>query len=143
MNVLHSRVSKSNLDNVPIEDGQIVLTKDTNEVYVDLGEKRNSISDFIYVDDITKVEKGSANPYKVYFSSKQNNIYRYDTDTTEFIPLLKEALDALDELAKKAMTLGENTTVNHVAVFDANGQVIDGGKTIDEIISDALPVWES
>lgn len=143
MNVLHSRVSRSNLDNVPIEDGQILLTKDTNEVYVDLGEKRNSISDFIYVDDVTKVEKDSVNPYKVYFSNKQNNIYRYDTNTDEFVPLLKDTIDALDELAKIAMALGENTTINHVAVFDKNGQVIDGGKTVDEIISDAAPVWES
>ena len=34
MNVLHSRVSKSNLDNVPITDGQVILTIDTNVLFV-------------------------------------------------------------------------------------------------------------
>lgn len=143
MNVLHSRVSKSNLDNVPITDGQIILTKDTNELYVDLGEKRSSISDFIYVEDITTLNKEDANQYKVYFANKQNNLYRYNATTSEFVPLLKDTLHQLDELEKRSMSLGQNVTENHVAVFDATGQVIDGGKTVDEMISDALPVWQS
>ena len=143
MNVLHSRVSKSNLDNVPITDGQVILTKDTNELYVDLGEKRSSISDFIYVEDITTLNKEDANQYKVYFANKQNNLYRYNAPTSEFVPLLKDTLHELDELEKTVMSLGQNVTENHVAVFDATGQVIDGGKTVDEMISDALPVWQS
>ena len=143
MNVLHSRVSKSNLDNVPITDGQIILTKETNELYFDLGENRSSISDFIYVEDITTLNKEDANQYKVYFANKQNNLYRYNAPTSEFVPLLKDKLDELDELEKTVMSLGQNVTENHVAVFDATGQVIDGGKTVDEMISDALPVWQS
>lgn len=143
MNVLHSRVSKSNLDNVPITDGQVILTKDTNELYVDLGEKRSSISDFIYVEDITTLNKEDANQYKVYFANKQNNLYRYNAPTSEFVPLLKDTLHELDELEKTVMALGQNVTENHIAVFDTTGQVIDGGKTINEIISDALPVWQS
>lgn len=143
MNVLHSRVSKANLGNVPVTDGQIILTKDTNEVYIDLGKNRNSISDFIYVEDITKVDKSNANVYKVYFANKQNNLYRYEASTSEFVPLLKDTLEELDGLEKIVMSLGKNTTLNHVAVFDATGQVIDGGKTVEEIISDAPPVWQS
>lgn len=143
MNVLHSRVSKSNLDNVPITDGQIILTKDTKELYVDLGENRSSISDFIYVEDITTLNKEDANQYKVYFANKQNNLYRYNATTSEFVPLLKDTLHELDELEKLVMALGQNVTENHIAVFDTTGQVIDGGKTINEIISDALPVWQS
>lgn len=143
MNVLHSRVSKSNLDNVPITDGQIILTKDTKELYVDLGQNRSSISDFIYVEDITTLNKEDANQYKVYFANKQNNLYRYNAPTSEFVPLLEEKLEELDELEKAVMALGQNVTENHVAVFDAAGQVIDGGKTVNEIISDALPVWQS
>jgi len=47
MKVKFSRCNSNNLTNVPQVDGQLIYVKDTNEVYMDVGETRNNITDFI------------------------------------------------------------------------------------------------
>lgn len=40
LNVSFAEVASSGLDNLPIVDGQIIVTKDTGEVYRDIGDTR-------------------------------------------------------------------------------------------------------
>lgn len=73
MKVKFSRCTSSNLTNVPIVDGQLIYTKDTGELYLDVGDNRKQITDVIYVDDITTI-----NPIenKIYCDLKTNKLYR-------------------------------------------------------------------
>lgn len=47
MKVKFSRCNSNNLTNVPIVDGQLIYVKDTKKVYIDVGNDRNDISDFL------------------------------------------------------------------------------------------------
>lgn len=51
MKVKFSRCTSSNLANVPRVDGQLIYVKDTQEVYMDVGNTRNNISNFLKKDN--------------------------------------------------------------------------------------------
>lgn len=61
MKVKFSRCTSSNLANVPRVDGQLIYVKDTQEVYMDVGNTRNNISDFLKKDNTTNYVP--VNPY--------------------------------------------------------------------------------
>ena len=75
MKVKFSRCNSNSLTNVPQVDGQLIYVKDTNEVYMDVGNNRNKISDVIEVADITNVQ----NPIisKIYYDEATENLYKY------------------------------------------------------------------
>ena len=55
MKVKFSRCNSSNLASVPKVDGQLIYTKDTAEVYLDVGNNRNKVSDIVIVADKTNI----------------------------------------------------------------------------------------
>lgn len=75
MKVKFSRCISSNLANVPQVDGQLIYVKDTSEVYMDVGNSRNKLSDVIEVADITNIQ----NPIisKIYYDEATENLYKY------------------------------------------------------------------
>lgn len=75
MKVKFSRCNSNSLANVPQVDGQLIYVKDTSEVYMDVGNNRNKLSDVIEVADITNVQ----NPIisKIYYDEATENLYKY------------------------------------------------------------------
>lgn len=78
MKVQFSRCTSSNLNNVPVIDGQIVFVKDTNEQYLDTDSARSKITDLVFVPDLEKLYKIS-NPLsnKLYYVVAENLIEFY------------------------------------------------------------------
>ena len=75
MKVKFSRCNSNSLANVPQVDGQLIYVKDTSEVYMDVGNNRNKLSDVIEVADITNIQ----NPIisKIYYDEATENLYKY------------------------------------------------------------------
>lgn len=75
MKVKFSRCNSNSLTNVPQVDGQLIYVKDTSEVYMDVGNSRNKLSDVIEVADITNIQ----NPIisKIYYDEATENLYKY------------------------------------------------------------------
>ena len=75
MKVKFSRCNSNSLANVPQVDGQLIYVKDTSEVYMDVGNNRNKLSDVIEVADITNVQ----NPIisKIYYDEATEKLYKY------------------------------------------------------------------
>lgn len=76
MKVKFSRCTSNNLSKVPFVDGQLIYTKDTMEVYLDIDDNRKQITDIIYVADITTVVTPIKN--KIYCDTKTNKLYKAD-----------------------------------------------------------------
>ncbi len=75
MKVKFSRCNSNSLTNVPQVDGQLIYVKDTNEVYMDVGNNRNKISDVIEVVDITNIQNPMVS--KIYYDEATESLYKY------------------------------------------------------------------
>ena len=74
MKVKFSRCTSSNLANVPQVDGQLIYTKDTNEVYLDVNNNRNKISDVIMVANKSSVLAPITT--KLYYETSTDTLYK-------------------------------------------------------------------
>ena len=74
MKVKFSRCTSSNLANVPQIDGQLIYTKDTNEMYLDVGENRTKVSDIIEVADKSSVVTPILS--KLYYETSTDILYK-------------------------------------------------------------------
>ena len=84
MKVKFSRCSSNNLAGVPQVDGQLIYTKDTGDVYLDVGNQRHKVSNFIIANTLAGVTNPSLD--KLYFISSESKLYKYlgdDLQTTE------------------------------------------------------------
>ena len=72
MKVKFSRCTSSNLANVPQVDGQLIYTKDTGEVYLDVGSVRNKISDVQEADNILNIASPIIN--KLYYDKNTDTL---------------------------------------------------------------------
>lgn len=75
MKVKFSRCSSNNLASVPQVDGQLIYTKDTGDVYLDVGNQRHKVSNFIIASTLVSVTSPSLD--KIYFISGENKLYKY------------------------------------------------------------------
>lgn len=78
MKVQFSRCTSSNLDRVPVEDGQIIFVKDTNEQYLDTDNRRSKLTDLVFIPDLEALNQIS-NPLssKLYYVVAENLIEFY------------------------------------------------------------------
>lgn len=78
MKVQFSRCTSSNLDKVPVTDGQIIFVKDTNEQYLDTDATRAKITDLVFIPDLEALYKIN-NPLsnKLYYVVAENLIQFY------------------------------------------------------------------
>lgn len=83
MKVKFSRCSSSNLTNVPQVDGQLIYTKDTGEVYLDVGNSRKKISDVIEIESKSSVQTPITS--KLYYDNSTDILYKVKQDGNEFI----------------------------------------------------------
>lgn len=74
MKVKFSRCTSSNLANVPQVDGQLIYTKDTNEVYLDVNNNRNKISDVIMVANKSTIVTPVTS--KLYYETSTDTLYK-------------------------------------------------------------------
>ena len=102
MKVKFSRCTSSNLANVPQVDGQLIYIKDTNEIYMDVGNSRTKISEILTVADKSSLLTPLQS--KIYYETETEKLYKYDgtnwinlsgvnseevltlTNTTQFTP---------------------------------------------------------
>ena len=83
MKVKFSRCSSNNLANVPQVDGQLIYTKDTSEVYLDVGNNRNKLSDVIEV--VSKSSVVTPILSKLYYETSTDKLFKPKTENNEII----------------------------------------------------------
>lgn len=107
MKVKFSRCTSSNLAEVPQVDGQLIYTKDTNEVYLDVGNNRNKISDVIMVANKSGVVAPVLN--KLYYETSTDTLFKakVENNTTVWIDITGATVEYVDTNFLKK----NNTTV--------------------------------
>ena len=117
MNIIHSRVNKSNLDTVPVVDGQIIYVKDTHELFFDIGSTRTKASDIIFVETLEERNTLSIKlQNKIYCVLETNRLYRYDgTNWLDLSGVEKTYVDNQDTATlNNAKTYTDNAIANYV-----------------------------
>lgn len=71
----------SNLNNLAIADGQFILNTDERSIYVDVGDKRLRIGDFVSVDNIAALPAAGANTTALYYVEDINCLAKWDGST--------------------------------------------------------------
>lgn len=74
---IFTRVSKDNLKSVPVQDGRLILIKDTGEIWYDIGTKRRKVTSFIKEIDIS-IEGTVGERGKLYYNKADNSLYVWD-----------------------------------------------------------------
>ena len=126
MNIIHSRVNKSNLDTVPVVDGQIIYVKDTHELFFDIGSTRTKASDIIFVETLEERNTLSIKlQNKIYCVLETNRLYRYNgTDWLDLSGVEKTYVDNQDTATlNNAKTYTDNqdtATLNNAKTYTDN-----------------------
>ena len=83
MKVKFSRCTSSNLAEVPQVDGQLIYTKDTGEVYLDVSNRREKISDVVEIVN----KSGVVSPIlsKLYYETSTDILYKAKKVNDEII----------------------------------------------------------
>ena len=113
----------------PINSGNIILSKDSLELYIDTtAGERVRVSDIIYVKNSERLGLVAALPNKVYFTTDTNKFYKYDYEELEWVELnptvTKESLGLenvdnthdSDKSVAYADEAGDSNTVNGCTV---------------------------
>lgn len=114
MKVKFSRCTSSNLAEVPQVDGQLIYTKDTNEVYLDVGNNRNKISDVIMVANKSGVVAPVLN--KLYYETSTDTLFKakIENNTIVWVDITGATIDYVDNnFLKKDNTTAYTPTQNY------------------------------
>lgn len=84
---IFTRVSADNLRSVPVQDGRIILIKDDDEIFYDVGTTRHRVTQFIDRIDIN-VPDTVGRPGKLYYDEHTNSLYIWDKDYKKFIKIV-------------------------------------------------------
>lgn len=135
MKVKFSRCNSNNLTNVPQVDGQLTFVKDTQEVYMDVGNNRSKVTDIIFLNTLQDLNGIQTYlPNKLYYVNETNKLYHYNStsqnidevkttaeettyDNTESGMEAETVQDAIDEINGKIGSIDE-------ALDALNGEVI-------------------
>lgn len=96
MKVKFSRCTSSNLANVPKVDGQLIYTKDTAEVYLDVGNNRNKVSDIVIVADKTNISTPVIS--KLYYETSTDTLFKakMENNTVVWVNITGATIDYVD-----------------------------------------------
>lgn len=84
MKVKFSRCNSNSLANVPQVDGQMTFVKDTQEVYMDVGNNRSKVTDIIFKSTLNDLQNdNNLLENKLYFVNSENKLYHYDSTSEE------------------------------------------------------------
>lgn len=89
--VILKRGSSTKLDSLPVEDGALIITKDTSELYTDVNGVRKSVGNVLVVN--TLPSDGITN--KIYFLTTDQSFYIYNG--TAYSKATVEPLFATDD----------------------------------------------
>ena len=144
MKVKFSRCSSNNLASVPQVEGQLIYTKDTGDVYLDVGNQRHKVSNFI----VESAKENISNPSldKIYFISEENKLYKYlglDVQTEEpiWIDLSGASESYADTKSQEAKNyadtnfLKKDNTTSYTPTADYNPTT---KKYVDDAITTAI-----
>jgi hypothetical protein len=92
MKVRFAEVSNANLQNVHITDGQLVVVKDTGDIYYDDITVRQKLSDVIPVTTLPNTGLVG----KIYLNINTNGLYIWNNDTQAFQPVTAESIASGD-----------------------------------------------
>lgn len=135
MKVKFSRCNSNSLAQVPQVDGQMTFVKDTQEVYMDVGNNRSKVTDIIFISTLQQAN-GLSNylTNKLYYVNETNRLYHYNSTTQQLEEVKMTAEEtvydntesgmeadtvqgAIDELSNKVGSID-------TALDDLNGEVI-------------------
>lgn len=144
MKVKFSRCNSNSLTEVPIVDGQLIYTKDTAEVYLDVGETRNKVSDII-ITDVSKVTSPIEN--KIYIDLTSRDVYVSIKEDNKVVlkDILENVKTRLDNIEKEQATQNTNikTNTNNISInaknIDTNTKVI---QTLEDKDTLVVSKWE-
>ena len=139
---LFSRCNSNSLTNVPQVDGQMTFVKDTQEVYMDVGNNRTKVTDIIFINTLSEAN-GLSNylTNKLYYVNETNRLYHYNTtsqqleevkmtaeetvyDNTESGMEANTVQGAIDEVNTKVDEVNEKIGTLSTALDTLNGEVI-------------------
>ena len=142
MKVKFSRCNSNSLAQVPQVDGQMTFVKDTQEVYMDVGNKRSKVTDIIFLDTMQQAN-GLSNylTNKLYYVNETNRLYHYNSttqqleedkmtaeetvyDNTESGMEADTVQGAIDEVNTKVEEVNEKIGTLSTALDALNGEVI-------------------
>jgi len=142
MKVKFSRCNSNSLTNVPQVDGQMTFVKDTQEVYMDVGNNRTKVTDIIFINTLSEAN-GLSNylTNKLYYVNETNRLYHYNTtsqqleevkmtaeetvyDNTESGMEADTVQGAIDEVNTKVEEVNEKIGTLSTALDTLNGEVI-------------------
>ena len=86
----YTKGSINAINHTEIEDGKFRVSTDTSELFIDLGNTRHHISDFIFSytqEEITGGDVTSPNVRKFYMASDTYRVYKYDSTNHEFVDI--------------------------------------------------------
>ena len=142
MKVKFSRCNSNSLANVPQVDGQMTFVKDTQEVYMDVGNNRTKVTDIIFIATLQQLN--AMNSYlsnKLYYVEDTNKLYHYNTTSQEIEEVKTTAEEtvydntesgmeadtvqgAIDEVNTKVEEVNEKIGTLSTALDALNGEVI-------------------
>ena len=129
------RGNSSDIKNQAIKSGNIILSKDSLELYIDTSDsERIRVSDVIYITDTERLGLLAPLPSKLYFTTDTNILYKYSYDDLEWKVLNPEVtketlgLDQVDNTADadKRVAYAENSgmTNGHTVAVDVPADAV-------------------
>ena len=122
MKVKFSRCNSNSLANVPQVDGQMTFVKDTQEVYMDVGNNRTKVTDIIFKSTLNALQNdNNLLENKLYYVSETNKLYHYNSTSQEL---------------EEVKTSAEETSFDNTGTSLESNNVEDAIKEIDRKIGD-------
>lgn len=128
MKVKFSRCNSNNLTNVPQVDGQMTFVKDTQEVYMDVGNNRTKVTDVIFKATLNALQAdNNLLESKLYYVIETNKLYHYDSTSQN-----------LEEVKSSA----EETSFDNTGTELESDNVEDAIKELDTKIGDISSILD-
>lgn len=135
MYVTFTQVSRANLDTAEIVNGQLVFTKDTGDLYLDVSGVREPVTDVYFDPDKSMValQQNPDRPYKLYVSKDSHDVvslFYWDETTSSY-----------QKIGGDNFSTHEYTHDEFYSKMEA-GELENGAYTVDDTIGQFNPIAE-
>ena len=125
MKVKFSRCNSNNLTNVPQVDGQMTFVKDTQDIYMDVGNNRTKVTDIIFMNTLQQLNAlNTYLPNKLYYINDVSKLYHYNSTSQE-----------LEEVKTSAQETSFNNTDTSIEATNVEDAIKEIDNKIGEVSS--------
>ena len=123
MKVKFSRCNSNNLTNVPQVDGQMTFVKDTQDIYMDVGNNRTKVTDIIFMNTLQQLNAlNTYLPNKLYYINDVSKLYHYNSTSQE-----------LEEVKTSAQETSFNNTDTSIEATNVEDAIKEIDNKIEEV----------